>query len=124
MATLMGFTTQKKIFMGIYALIIAIGIGIAGYHVGVEQHWWKGLDACGVTVSIDKNASQADQIAAFKTKMMHLEKAKTLVRCDEVNWRILGVSATIWTFALYIGMIGFIGMGGMLTEGVIINKII
>ncbi len=110
-ATILGFATQKKIFMGIYALIIAIGLGISGYHVGVEYHWWKGPDACGVTINIDKNASQANQIAAFKAKMMNLEKAKTLVRCDEVNWRILGVSATIWTFVLYISMLGFISMG-------------
>lgn len=110
-AAFTGFITQKKFFMGLYALIIAAGLGIAGYHVGVEQHWWKGPDACSVSVEVNKSGSQADLIAAFKAKMLRLEKKKTLVRCDEVNWRILGVSATIWTFLLYVGMLGFVGAG-------------
>ena len=27
-------------------LAFLIGSGIAGFHVGVEQHWWQGTEAC------------------------------------------------------------------------------
>lgn len=108
--TVVGFFAQLRVFRWIYALIILSGISIAGYHIGVEQHWWKGPDACSTTAPVvDTKASQADQIKAFRAKMK--QQSTTIVRCDEVNWRILGVSATIWTFVLYLGMLGFLGVG-------------
>jgi len=108
-AAAIGFFAQARAFSWLYALIILTGLSIAGYHVGVEQHWWKGPDACSTTTpAVDTKASKADQIKAFREKMK--QQPTTIVRCDEVNWRILSVSATIWTFALYLGMLGFLGM--------------
>jgi disulfide bond formation protein DsbB len=106
-ATAIGFVAKARAFTWIYALIVLTGFLIGGYHVGVEQHWWKGPDACSTAApALDAKASQADQIKAFRAKMK--QQSTTIVRCDEVNWRILGVSATIWTFALYLGMFGFL----------------
>ena len=108
-ASVVGFFVQVRVFSWIYALIVLTCFSIGGYHVGVEQHWWKGPDACSTTApAVDAKASQADQIKAFRAKMK--QQPTTIVRCDEVNWRILGVSATIWTFVLYLGMLGFLGM--------------
>lgn len=107
-----GFFVQKHVFNWFYALIVVVGLSIAGYHVGVEQHWWKGPDACStIAPAVDAKASQADQIKAFRAKMK--QQSTTIVRCDEINWRILGVSATIWTFVLYLGMLGFLIMGSV-----------
>jgi disulfide bond formation protein DsbB len=111
-AAVIGFFIQACAFSWFYALIVLTGLSIAGYHVGVEQHWWKGPDACSTTAPVvDAKASQADQIKAFSAKMK--QQPTTIVRCDEVNWRIFGVSATIWTFALYLGMFGFLGMSSI-----------
>ncbi|MES2607230.1 MAG: disulfide bond formation protein B [Pseudomonadota bacterium] len=108
-AAVIGFFIQARAFSWLYALIVLAGLSIAGYHIGVEQHWWKGPDACSTTAPVvDAKASQADQIKAFRAKMK--QQSTAIVRCDEVNWRILGVSATIWTFVLYLGILGFLGM--------------
>ncbi|MDP4725439.1 MAG: disulfide bond formation protein B [Pseudomonadota bacterium] len=109
-ASVIGFFAQARAFSWVYALILLAGFSIAGYHIGVEQHWWKGPDACSATAPVvDAKASQADQIKAFREKMKN--QSTTIVRCDEVNWRIFGVSATIWTFVLYLGMLGFLSVG-------------
>ena len=108
-ATLLGFFSKAPLFSFVYTLIVLMGLSLSGYHVGVEQHWWKGPNACSTTAPmVDAKASQADQIKAFRAKMK--QQSTTITRCDEVNWRILGVSATMWTFALYIGLIGFLSM--------------
>ncbi len=105
----LGTFIKKDFFSWIYALIVMAGLSIAGYHIGVEQHWWKGPDACSTTAPVvDAKVSQADQIKAFRAKMK--QQPTTIVRCDEVNWRILGMSATIWTFVLYLGLLGFLGL--------------
>ncbi|MES2253227.1 MAG: disulfide bond formation protein B [Pseudomonadota bacterium] len=109
-AAVVGFFAQARVFSWVYALIVVAGLSISGYHIGVEQHWWKGPDACSASAPVvDAKASQADQIKAFRAKMN--QQPTTITRCDEVNWRILGVSATIWTFVLYLGLLGFLGMG-------------
>ena len=109
-AAVVGFFAQIRAFSWVYVLVVLAGLSIAGYHIGVEQHWWKGPDACSATApAVDAKASQADQIKAFRAKMK--QQSTTITRCDEVNWRILSVSATIWTFALYLGLLGFLGVG-------------
>ena len=36
--------------LGLAALAMLVGAGIAGFHVGVEQYWWAGTAECsGVT---------------------------------------------------------------------------
>ena len=34
------------------SLAILSGAGLAGFHVGVEQHWWEGLASCGGAVGM------------------------------------------------------------------------
>lgn len=69
------------------ALLIASGLallanaGIAGYHVGVEQHWWAGTSGCGVPGA----ATSLDQLRA---QVM----AAPIVRCDDIPWSLFGVS--------------------------------
>ncbi|MDP3371910.1 MAG: disulfide bond formation protein B [Candidatus Paracaedibacteraceae bacterium] len=105
-----GFLVNSRLFSWMYVLIISIGLSIAGYHVGVEQHWWKGPDACSAEApKVDVKASQADQIKTFREKLK--QKSVAVVRCDEVNWRIFGISATFLTFVLYAGMLGFLSIG-------------
>lgn len=65
------------------ALAFLAGAAIAGFHVGVEQHWWEGLSACG------GGGGGADlSIEELKAQIL----AAPVVRCDEVPWSLLGIS--------------------------------
>jgi disulfide bond formation protein DsbB len=108
-AAVIGSVTRKMFFRWIYLIIVLVGFALAGYHVGVEQHWWKGPDSCSTTAPVvDANASKADQIKSFREKIK--QQTNTIVRCDQVNWRIFGVSATVWTLAFYIALLGFFAL--------------
>ncbi len=72
-----------------FALLAAVFIAnaaLAAYHVGVEYHWWAGPTACtgGLTESLNVN----DLVKA-------LDSVK-VVRCDEVQLRIAGLSLAGW----------------------------
>lgn len=68
--------------IGLCAAAFAIGAGLAGFHVGVEQGWWKGTAACVGT------AGQATTLEELREAIMNAP----LVRCDEAPWQVLGVS--------------------------------
>lgn len=69
----------------LYAIVLTFlaGTAIAGFHVGVEQGWWKGLQACGNT-TLPKNAT-VEELRAF----LH---SQGIVRCDKPAWTMFGIS--------------------------------
>ena len=69
-------------------LIFLAGAAVAGFHVGVEQHWWSGTQECGTT--IDPNLP----LAELKARLL----AQPVVRCDEVPWSLFGVSMAGYNF--------------------------
>jgi disulfide bond formation protein DsbB len=69
----------------VLAWVFAASAVLAAYHVGVEYHWWAGPTACtGGPGSLDVN----DLVKA-------LDSVK-VVRCDEVQLRIAGLSLAGW----------------------------
>ena len=67
------------------ALVFVASAALAAYHTGVEYHWWQGPTACtGSPGSLDVN----DLVNA-----LNLVK---VVRCDEVQLRIAGLSLAAW----------------------------
>jgi disulfide bond formation protein DsbB len=67
------------------ALVFIANAVLAAYHAGVEYHWWPGPTACtGGPGSLDVN----DLVKA-------LDSVK-VVRCDEVQLRIAGLSLAGW----------------------------
>lgn len=77
-----------------------MGLGISSYHLGVEQRWWKGPEQCTIG-SIPKldGLSQTEKIAKLRAQ---LNKKKDFVPCDQVNWRIFGISAVVWSVLMYL----------------------
>jgi disulfide bond formation protein DsbB len=73
--------------LGLFALLFGLAwlasAGVGVFHVGVEQHWWKGLEACGAG-GIDGTLS----IEALKAQIL----AAPVIRCDEVPWSLFGIS--------------------------------
>jgi disulfide bond formation protein DsbB len=65
------------------ALGFLTGAGIAFYHVGVEQHWWTGSEAC-----VGAAARNAQTIEELRAQLM----AAPLTRCDDVAWSLFGIS--------------------------------
>jgi disulfide bond formation protein DsbB len=68
------------------AVAFVASAALAAYHAGVEYHWWAGPTACtgGLTGSLDVN----DLVKS-------LDSVK-VVRCDEVQLRIAGLSLAGW----------------------------
>ena len=68
------------------ALVFLANVAFAFYHVGVEQHWWPGPTAC--TGALSARVDVKDLMKALETTRV--------VRCDEVQLRILGLSLAGW----------------------------
>ncbi len=75
-----------RALFALLALIFLANVGLAFYHVGVEQHWWPGPTACTGSLSGPVDASDL---------MRSLNSAR-VVNCDEVQLRILGLSFAGW----------------------------
>ena len=67
---------------GLLFLAAVANAWLGGYHAGVEWQFWAGpTDCSGTGVDLGKAGNLLDQ----------LDKVK-VVRCDEVQWRFLGLS--------------------------------
>ena len=72
-------------------LLAALSIAVSGatgvFHAGVEYGWWEGLTTCtaGGPMTLDDIMSVP------------------LVRCDEVQWSLLGVSMAGWNALFSLG---------------------
>jgi len=75
------------------ALAFATTAAIAGFHVGVEQHWWQGTTACG-------GAATPDSVEALRAML----KTAPVVRCDDVAWSLLGLSMAGWNLLYGAGL--------------------
>ena len=69
------------------ALAVAGLLGL--YHAGVEYHWWTGITECTSAV---KFAAGGDPLAAIM--------AAPTVRCDEVQWKLFGISMAGYNFLI------------------------
>jgi disulfide bond formation protein DsbB len=74
---------------GLMALVFAANAVLAAYHAGVEYHWWPGPTACtgGLTGSLNVN------------DLVNTLNSIKVVRCDEVQLRIAGLSLAGWNVA-------------------------
>jgi len=68
------------------------GAGIAGFHAGVELHWWEGTSACG--------GGTPDSLEALRAQIM----GQPIVRCDEVAFSFAGISMAGWNGLLSLAL--------------------
>ena len=78
---------RARMLTALAALAIAISGIIGVFHAGVELGWWQGLTRCtaGGPLSLDD--------------LMNVP----LVRCDQVQWSLLGVSMAGWNAIISLG---------------------
>jgi disulfide bond formation protein DsbB len=89
---------HNRALLRLAALAVLAGAGIAVFHVGVEQHWWKGITACAAPMVSGNSADIMGQIMA-----------QPLVRCDAIPWSLFGISMAGWN-ALISGLIGGVAL--------------
>jgi disulfide bond formation protein DsbB len=78
--------------LGMLTMLTGAGLGL--YHTGIERGWWEGPDSC--TSSDITNLSTAELMA-------HILNAP-LVRCDEVQWDLFGLSLASWNVVISLGL--------------------
>jgi disulfide bond formation protein DsbB len=77
----LAFVLPWRVVVALGALAILASGMIGAWHAGVEYHWWQGLTQCS---QIPSGGSGSD----FITNIMKTP----LVRCDQAQWTLLGVS--------------------------------
>ena len=78
-----GGAVLRRILVGLAGVAFLGGAGIAFFHVGVEQHWWRGTAACHAQ-AIDLNAS----VEQLRAQLL----ATDFAPCDRIPWSLFGLS--------------------------------
>ena len=104
----LAFTTRaqsgtSRVLTMLAALAIAVSGAIAVYHFGVEAKIFEGLTTCTATTTAGNSADLLKQI-------IHAP----LIRCDEVQFRFLGISLAGWNAIFSLG-------GAALIAGLIVK---
>ena len=91
---LLALALPRRLLLALAVLGLWAGVGIALFHVGVEQEWWQGLASCGGSGS---GAGSVDDL------MAQIEAAP-IVRCGDVAWSLFGLSMAAWNAAISFGL--------------------
>ena len=78
---------------GLSALALLADSAIAGFHVGVEQHWWEGTQGC-------TGATGAGSLDALRAQLL----AQKVVRCDDIAWSLAGISMAGYNMLAALGL--------------------
>ena len=94
---------------GVCAAAFLVNAGIATFHVGVEQHWWQGTEACGAA------GTTARTIEQLRAQIF----AAPVARCDEVPWSLFGISMAGYNVlaSLVLAVASAIAARGMWRDG-------
>ncbi len=78
-----GNPVARRLAIALAALAFLAGAGLAFFHVGVEQLWWRGTAECHAP-AFDPNASIAD----LRKQLLQTD----FVACDQIPWSLFGIS--------------------------------
>ena len=80
--------------LGILLLAVLANAWLGGYHAGVEWKFWEGPTDCSGPV-VD--------LGSAGTLLQRLDSVK-VIRCDEVQWRFLGLSLAGYNVLISLAM--------------------
>lgn len=103
-----------RLLLGLAALALLVGAGIAGFHAGVEWKWWPGLAECGGALG---------PLTTDVTQLAEGMRNAKIVQCDQPSWVFLGLSMAAWNavISFALALIGLVaatrraGTGGRLS---------
>jgi disulfide bond formation protein DsbB len=81
---------QRHLALALAGLLFLAGAAIALFHAGVEAHWWVWESDC------TGSFGEPQTIEELRRRLM----AAQTVRCDEVPFRVLGLSMAAWNAAI------------------------
>ncbi len=85
--------------LGIIALAALANAGLGVYHAGVEWSWWPGPTDCSGAPNFG-SGSLLDRLNTVR-----------VVRCDEVQWRFLGLSLAGYNALISLGVAAIAACG-------------
>lgn len=85
----------RQLLTGLGALALLAGAGIAAFHVGVEQLWWRGTDECHAP-GFDADLS----IDELREAMLGTQ----FVACDKIPWELFGISMAGYNFLFSLAL--------------------
>ena len=100
--------SRAVVLAGLAVLAIAAlgNAALATYHAGVEWHFWQGPTDC--TGPIGNLGSAGDLLSRLDTVKV--------VRCDEVQWKFLGLSLAGYNVLISLAMAAIAGWGMVRTS--------
>ncbi len=89
-----------RTLVALIVLAFAVNAALAGYHVGVEHHWWAGTDSCG-----DGGAPPPVLSTSLRDLRAGLDDPE-VVPCDTVAWSFMGISLAGYNLILSVMLAG------------------
>jgi disulfide bond formation protein DsbB len=96
-----GWRVFPRAALGLAALVLLIGAGLAVYHVGVEQGWWALPAGCIA-------GQGAESIEDLKRLLAEAPPA-----CDQVGFTLLGLSLAGWNLVASLLLALFAGAAAL-----------
>lgn len=93
----------RRILLALCALAFLVNGGIAGFHVGVERHWWAGTAEC----------VPAEPVPATPAEMMAALSAPPPPRCDQIPWALFGISMAGYNVPYSLGLALFAALAAL-----------
>ena len=87
--------------LAILALAALANAGLAAYHAGVEWKFWQGPTDC---------SGPMVDLGSAGTLLQRLDSVK-VIRCDEVQWRFLGLSLAGYNVLISLAMTAIAAWG-------------
>jgi disulfide bond formation protein DsbB len=78
------------------AVVHLAGAGTAAFHVGVEQHWWAGTEACTGAAPAGLSVDE------LRARLLETPPA----RCDQIAWSLFGITLAGFNLILSIALAG------------------
>jgi len=99
-----GYGASRKVLLlgfAVIALVMLWNAGLSAYHAGVEWGFWQGPTDCTGPVG---------NLGSAGTLLQRLDTVK-VIRCDEVQWRFLGLSLAGYNVLISLAMAAIAAWG-------------
>jgi disulfide bond formation protein DsbB len=98
LALLLKNRKARLILLSLMALTALGNAGLALFHTGVEQQWWKGLSSCAAPTAVATDIEAARAL---------IYGSAQVVACDSAAWVFMGLSMASWNGLFCLALFGW-----------------